>query len=154
MLFSLSELELTRNKVEVIIGANQAPVPVAAKGLGDRITYVLPEHVALKNVKNDRSLRSTKVGAKTQSKVTANARAGKSAQGAQAGRRRGVRGRTEGRPKPKSTEELDAEMTDYFGDGGANGDVNSGTATTNGAAQPVTNGGDTGMEDEIMVRTT
>ena len=50
-------------------------------------------------------------------------------------------GRNAGRGKPKTAEELDAEMTDYFGDG-ANG----------ASAQPNVNGGDEGMEDGILVR--
>ncbi|KAI9832260.1 MAG: hypothetical protein M1819_004438 [Sarea resinae] len=67
------------------------------------------------------------------------------------GRGRGRRGRdSTARAKPKTAEELDAEMADYFETGvtGAEG----APAATNGAAQPaVTNGGDTGMDDEILV---
>ena len=57
------------------------------------------------------------------------------------GRGRTRRGRNAGRAKPKTADELDAEMTDYF-DKPAGGD-----ATTNGAG-PVANGGDEiGMDD-------
>ena len=46
-----------------------------------------------------------------------------------------------GRPKKKTAEELDAEMTDYFG----------GSAAANGTAQPAAAaGGDTGMVDEVL----
>ena len=55
------------------------------------------------------------------------------------------RGRNAGRPKAKTAEELDAEMTDYFVANNGNE-----SAATNGAA-PVANGGeDLGM-DEISV---
>ena len=62
-----------------------------------------------------------------------------------AARGRGGKSGRAGRPKKKTAEELDAEMMDYFGgDSGA----------TNGAVQPAaaaaTNGGDTGMVDEVM----
>lgn len=68
------------------------------------------------------------------------------------GRARGARrGRTGGRGKPKTADELDAEMVDYFDANGANGAGGAdGAATTNGASQPGTNGQDMGM-DEISV---
>lgn len=69
------------------------------------------------------------------------------------GRGRGVRrGRNAGRGKPKTADELDAEMVDYFDATGANGAGGAdGAATTNGASQAATNGGqDLGM-DEISV---
>ena len=51
-----------------------------------------------------------------------------------------------GKAKPKTTEELDAEMQDYFGgDNAANG-----AAAPNGAAQPAAATADTGMEDEVL----
>ncbi|KAK3044448.1 hypothetical protein LTS18_001264, partial [Coniosporium uncinatum] len=56
------------------------------------------------------------------------------------------------RPKKKTAEELDAEMVDYFGDNNAaSGDPVNGAdaAVDSGAVQPVANGGDTGMDDEI-----
>lgn len=66
----------------------------------------------------------------------------------------GRRGRNAGRAKPKTAEELDAEMMDYFDASGApvNGAATTDTAAiTNGSAQPATNGGeDLGM-DEISV---
>ena len=67
--------------------------------------------------------------------------------------RRAARGRNAGRGKPKSVEELDAEMQDYY-DTGANGASAGGdaaTETNGGAVQPAT--GDTGMDDEILVST-
>nr|POE72385.1 mrna export protein mlo3 [Quercus suber] len=57
-----------------------------------------------------------------------------------------------GRAKAKTAEELDAEMQDYFGGGEANGVAATTVVTTNGAqpAAAVVNGGDTGMEDEVL----
>lgn len=61
------------------------------------------------------------------------------------GRGRARRGRNAGRAKPKTADELDAEMVDYF-DKPANGTAGADGAT-NGAA-PVVNGGDEiGMDD-------
>ena len=59
------------------------------------------------------------------------------------------RGRNAGRAKPKTADELDAEMTDYFVGGTSNGADASG-ASTNGAAPATTGGDDLGM-DEISV---
>ena len=57
----------------------------------------------------------------------------------------GGRSRNANRRKPKTADELDAEMTDYFGA------TTNGTATDGGNVQATnTNGGDA-MEDEIMV---
>lgn len=66
--------------------------------------------------------------------------------------RGGRRGRNAGRAKPKTADELDAEMTDYFDTNAANGAVqgNDGVAT-NGAVQPVANGADDLGMDEISV---
>ena len=66
-----------------------------------------------------------------------------------------MRGRNTGRGKPKSVEELDAEMQDYY-ETGANGTGAEGDAVmeTNGggAVQPTAAaGGDAGMDDEILV---
>ena len=69
--------------------------------------------------------------------------------------RRSARGRNTGRGKPKSVEELDAEMQDYY-ETGANATTGEGDAameTNGGAVQPAAAaaGGDTGMDDEILV---
>lgn len=64
--------------------------------------------------------------------------------------RRGRGGRSgsgSGREKKKTADELDAEMADYF-DGG---NTQTGAATTTGA--PATNGGDIGMDDDVLVGT-
>ncbi len=65
------------------------------------------------------------------------------------GRGRGVRrGRNAGRAKPKTADELDAEMVDYFGATGTNGAAGTDGAFVNGVTQPATNGDqDLGMEE-------
>lgn len=65
------------------------------------------------------------------------------------GRGRGRRGRNAGRAKPKTADELDAEMADYFDAGDANANDNT-TANGAGTQQAVGNT-DTGMDDDIMV---
>lgn len=69
------------------------------------------------------------------------------------GRGRGARrGRNAGRAKPKTADELDAEMSDYFGATGTNGTTSTDGAFVNGTNQPIANGeADLGM-DEISVR--
>lgn len=66
--------------------------------------------------------------------------------------RGGRRGRNAGRAKPKTADELDAEMIDYFDTNAANGTVQGTDGATNGAVQPITNGGDDLGMDEISVR--
>ena len=61
------------------------------------------------------------------------------------------RGRNAGRSKPKTAEELDAEMTDYFV-GGTNSTGAVDGAVTNGAVVPAAAGGDDMGVDEISVR--
>ncbi len=56
------------------------------------------------------------------------------------------RGRNAGRPKAKTADELDAEMTDYFGEPVIATAATDGAAATNGAAA-TTNGGEIGMDD-------
>ena len=56
---------------------------------------------------------------------------------------RGRRGRNPGRGKPKTVEELDAEMVDYF----ANDAPAEGTAPANGAVQQANGGEDLGMAE-------
>ncbi|KAL8867419.1 MAG: hypothetical protein Q9198_008520 [Flavoplaca austrocitrina] len=64
--------------------------------------------------------------------------------------RGGRRGRNAGRAKPKTADELDAEMTDYFDTNAANAAGTDGVAT-NGAVQPVANGADDLGMDEISL---
>ena len=98
---------------------------VPAKGLGDRIAQ--PKN------------QPKKVEAKKATKATA-----KSATKAGGKKGKAVKAKGNGRGRPKTADELDAEMTDYFGPA-ANGTAGQSNAAVNGNAT-----GDTGMEDEIM----
>jgi THO complex subunit 4 len=114
-------------KIEVVLDASKAPPPAPVKGLGDRIAQprVQPKPATAGKAAND--------------SVATRGR----------GRGRGGRrGRTAGRGKPKTADELDAEMVDYFDATGASGG-NTGTdaAATNGAAPNAANGDDLGMDE-------
>jgi len=76
--------------------------------------------------------------------------AAKPARGRGRGRARGGRGGSGvARSKPKTAEELDQEMSDYF----VGGTTNAASATVpaaNGSATATTNGGDVGMDDNVL----
>jgi len=118
-------------RVEVVLGAKQAPTPAPAKALSERISQA-------KQPKNQPKSAAPKTAA---SKAAApKAAAAKKT-------KKPARGRNAGRGKPKTAEELDAEMNDYFV---PVGDANMGDA--GGAVQPVAavaNGGDAAM-DEVL----
>ncbi|KAH0270316.1 hypothetical protein KCU91_g8145, partial [Aureobasidium melanogenum] len=118
-------------KIEVILGAKYAPAPAAPKSLGDRIQ-------APKAKKENNKPKSAAAAPKP---ATAGAAGATKASG-----RAGRKGRA-GRPKPKTVEELDAEMSEYFDPNAA-----APAASTNGAAAPAAAPatGDATMEDEIM----
>ncbi|KAI9703792.1 MAG: hypothetical protein M1836_007562 [Candelina mexicana] len=122
-------------KIEVVLDATRAPPPAPVKTLSDRIAQP----------KKAQPKPATATKATTDGSVT---------RGGRVRGRGGRRGRV-GRGKPKTAEELDAEMVDYFDANAANGTAAAGgdaAATTNGATQPATTngGGDTGMDDEIL----
>lgn len=84
----------------------------------------------------------------------ASAAGSKAGRGRGQGRGRGGRGGRNGRGKPKTADELDAEMVDYFdatATGAPAGDIVAVSAASGPAATGAANGGDTGMDDEIMV---
>ncbi|KAL6719508.1 RNA-binding RNA annealing protein [Lecanora helva] len=112
-------------KIEIVVDSSKAAAAAAAtetKGLSDRIAQP-------KNAKN-------KPKSAVEKPVTNGTTEGR-------GRGRGRRGRNAGRGKPKTADELDAEMTDYF-DKPANGAAD---ATTNGAALPANGAEEVGMDD-------
>ena len=123
-----------------MVDANSVPEPQAAKSLADRVAYA--------NLPRSKSAPLTKTSAnpKAQPKsATAIKATAKDAKGRKAAARP-KRGKSN-KPKPKTAEELDAEMTDYWGNNNAAA-ANS-TSATNGAA-PAAAGDDLGM-DEISV---
>ncbi|KAL8827385.1 MAG: hypothetical protein Q9170_007041 [Blastenia crenularia] len=117
-------------KIEVVLDAAKASAAVPNKGLGDRITQG-------KGPKPVKAAQPATDGPAT--------RGGR-------GRGRGGRGRgrNAGRGKPKTADELDAEMVDYFDPSSTNGvaqGANGAAATTNGTAQPAANLEDAGMDE-------
>ncbi|KAB8222017.1 hypothetical protein BDV33DRAFT_169749 [Aspergillus novoparasiticus] len=110
-------------KIEVVVDANHAPEVPAAKPLGERVAQT-----------------------KSQPKPATASKAADSSRGR--GRRGGRRGPAPkpNRPKPKTVEELDAEMMDYFSN--ENAGTAEGNAPANAAApQPATGGEDLGMAE-------
>jgi len=114
-------------KIEVLLAAKQAPAPIAAKSLGERV---------------QKPAAKDKPKPATATKATA---AVKGVKGR--GRGRGGKGERTGRGKPKTAEELDQEMADYFVSG-TNVPGDAGMAN-GGAVQPAANG-DVGMDDEVI----
>ncbi|KAI9893408.1 MAG: hypothetical protein M1814_006705 [Vezdaea aestivalis] len=102
-------------KVELVLDAKSAPAPAPIKGLRDRVTA--PK--ATPKSASEKPKSAAKDGSR--------------------GRRRGGRGAAGARRKPKTAEELDVEMDDYFG-----GPNETADGTTNGVA--ATASGDVGME--------
>ncbi|KAI5239297.1 hypothetical protein E4T47_06905 [Aureobasidium subglaciale] len=117
-------------KVEVILGASFVPAPSAPKSLGDRIQ-------APKAKKDNNKPKSAAAAPKPAA----------TAGGATKAAGRGARKARAGRPKPKTVEELDAEMSEYFDPNAAAPAANNNGAPAPTAA-PAT--GDATMEDEIM----
>ncbi|THC93318.1 hypothetical protein EYZ11_007207 [Aspergillus tanneri] len=109
-------------KIEVVVDASHAPDVPAPKPLGERVVQV-----------------------KSQPKPATAAKPAGAAKG-RGGRRRQTR--NPNRPKPKTAEELDAEMVDYFAANENSGPA-EGNAPVNGAAQQPANGGgeDLGMAE-------
>jgi len=116
-------------KIEVVVGAKSVPAAAMAKSLGDRIAK--PKTAAQEK---------TKGAAAKGAKGAANGAAGT----AKAGANKKKAGRA-GKPKPKTAEELDAEMQDYFGSNETNGTAPAATAAPQAA--PATN--DDANMDEI-----
>ncbi|KIW06629.1 uncharacterized protein PV09_02341 [Verruconis gallopava] len=117
-------------KIEVILGAEEAPAAPAPKPLSDRIQKPAEKAKPKPATATPKAATSDKAGKPGRRR----ARAAKGKAGA-------------GRPKPKTAEELDAEMADYWG-GGANAESDAAMAN-GGAVQPAANG-DTGMEEDVV----
>ncbi|KAI9679558.1 MAG: hypothetical protein M1817_005580 [Caeruleum heppii] len=122
-------------KIEVVLDATKARAAVVpVKALSERVSQ--PKNAP----------KPATSGAKaTTNGTAASVRGGRPARG-------GRRGRA-GRAKPKTADELDAEMADYFdgGNGPATAAATGGEPVANGGPVQANNaGGDAGMEDEIM----
>lgn len=129
--------------------ASNVPETSAPRSLSERVAYAKSSRSKLHSPLTNASANPK---AQPKSATTTKASANGSGKGARAAKPK--RERKPNRPKPKTAEELDAEMTDYWG---PNGNANGGSAAaavadgmTTGAAEPATNGEDLGM-DEISV---
>lgn len=132
------------------MNARSVPEPTPAKSLADRVAYAHPERSG-----KSEPLTKTSANPKAQPKsATATKKvSGKDgAKGRSAGKPgKPKRGRNP-RPKAKTAEELDAEMTDYWGGNNpsAVGTTSDPAAAANGTAPAANAGDDMGM-DEISV---
>ncbi|KAJ6079103.1 hypothetical protein N7467_008856 [Penicillium canescens] len=120
-------------KIEVVYDASHAPTAPAAKPLTERVAQkARPKSAAATKAKSN------------QTNTQANEANNENAKGRGKGAAR-RRGRNPGRGKPKTVEELDADMMDYFA---TDAPPAENAAPVNGAA-PQANGGDLAMNDEI-----
>ncbi|KAL2418625.1 hypothetical protein ABEF91_004671 [Exophiala dermatitidis] len=121
-------------KIEVVVDASHVPEPTPAKSLADRVA-------ANPKAQPKSATADKKVTGKDGAKGRPAGRAGKP-----------KRGRNP-RPKPKTAEELDAEMTDYWA--GSNPSAAPAASTeapaANGTAPAANAGDDMGMDEEISV---
>ncbi|KAJ5629441.1 mRNA export protein mlo3 [Penicillium herquei] len=126
-------------KIEVVFDASRAPTVPATKPLTERIaTYVVsvvPLPVSSGSFPTSQKSKPKPATAKK----PANAKA------TRGGRQGQNRGRNPGRGKPKTVEELDAEMVDYFA-GGESAPANN-AAPVNGAAPQANGAEDLGMAE-------
>ncbi|CCX12248.1 Similar to mRNA export protein mlo3; acc. no. Q09330 [Pyronema omphalodes CBS 100304] len=126
-------------KVELVVDPN-APATFAER---------VGQPNKLQNNRQKAENNRPKPAAKAAPKPAANARGGRrgpAAAGAAPNQRGAKGGRSgSGRAKPKTAEELDQEMSDYFGGAGDNS-ATAAPAATNGAAT----GGDVGMDDTVL----
>lgn len=115
-------------KIEVVYDASHAPTVPAPKPLTERIAHkARPKSATAPKAKENNKAATDK-----------GARRGKGAAR--------PRGRNAGRGKPKTVEELDAEMVDYFN---TDAPPAEGTAPVNGSAPQANATQDIGMADEI-----
>lgn len=115
-------------KIEVVYDASHVPAVPAAKPLTERVAQkARPKSATAPKAKENKTTTTEK------------------------GSRRGKgparpRGRNAGRGKPKTVEELDAEMVDYFS---TDAPPSEGTAPVNATVPQVNANQDIGMADEI-----
>ena len=126
--------------------ASNAPAPRPVKSLGERVAY------ARSNTPSSSApLTKTSANPKAQPKSATATKATVNGAGKKAATKAHKRGKNATRSKPKTAEELDAEMTDYFTNNNGGTTMMDANGTTNGNAQPAATGGeDLGM-DEISV---
>lgn len=132
-----------------MVDASHVPEPTKARSLADRVAYANPKRSA----KAD-PLTQTSANPKAQPKSAANVKKATAKDGTKGrsagkpGSKPAKRGR-QNRPKAKTAEELDAEMTDYWGGNNPSAVGATTQATANGTASAAAAGDD--AMDEISV---
>lgn len=119
--------------------ASAVPAPAPAKSLSDRVAYAF--HPSFQS-RPPLTEGSANPKAQPKSAVADNRKANATDK---KGRGRPKKGGRTARPKPKSTQELDQEMADYFGEGGNGG--NTGVNGNGGAEATAGNGGGDAMDE-------
>lgn len=129
-----------------MVDASSVPEPEPPKSLSERVAYAKsqlpgPSAPLTKNSANPKAQPKSAIATKATTKDATKGRI--------AGRTGKLRRRDKNRPKPKTAEELDAEMTDYFAGNNANSGTTIGVtaAAVNGGGQPAANTEDLGMEE-------
>lgn len=113
----------------MVVDASHAPEPAPVKSLADRVAYANPKS------KKSEPLTKTSANPKAQPKSATTKKNDPKAKN-KAGKGKPERKAKNARPKPKTAEELDAEMTDYWAGGaGPAAGAAEGSAAT-GAAAP------------------
>lgn len=125
----------------MVVDASLAPEPVQAKSLAERVAYANPRS------KKSEPLTKTSANPKAQPKSATAKKADpkdKKKPGQQA---KSARKAKNPRPKPKTADELDADMTDYWNSGN-----NAAAAPAEGAAASGAAAGPSDAMEEISVR--
>ncbi|OQE31598.1 hypothetical protein PENSTE_c001G06114 [Penicillium steckii] len=117
-------------KIEVVYDASHAPAAPTPKPLTERVA----QKSQPKPATAAKAAKGNKANANEKSK--GQGRTGK-----------GRKGRNPGRGKPKTVEELDAEMVDYFAGGNENAPAQAPAPAANGAAPQANGGEDLGMAE-------
>lgn len=115
-------------QVEVIVDASHVPEPTPAKSLSERVSYANQK----KSNKSD-PLTKTSANPKAQPK-SATAKKADTKDKKAAAKGKPQKKAKSARPKPKTAEELDAEMTDYWNGTNAAAPVDGATTTTTATA--------------------
>jgi len=110
----------------VVVDASHAPEPTPVKSLAERVAYANPKS------KKSEPLTKTSANPKAQPK-SATAKKNDPKDKNKAGKAKPARKAKNARPKPKTAEELDAEMTDYWAGGAGAAAGGTEGAAANGA---------------------
>ncbi len=128
-----------------MVDASHVPAPTRAKSLAERVAYANPNRLG----KSD-PLTKTSANPKAQPKsaIATKKVVGKAgAKGRPVGKAEQPKRGRNPRPKAKTAEELDAEMTDYWGGNNPSAVGTNTEATAPNGAAPAVNAGEDAMEE-------